>query len=263
MCTFYLLRCCGDVWMLKLSTVAMTGWLRLSHCRALDLDIAWMGLDGRSAVHRVSGICPKQPWTSVVGMLPPLCHEDFMRHIYDNVDAFLQASASCGNLYNMTRTKSKHLKVFFSSCFFRHLFLAIKSSFFPASLTYFHLWIFGTEKKNQLSPCSPLPSNVPWSLKNRANRGGHVGDLRTLRCIRGIEVWKLRDDWQGWRSAGKSSRSWDFVLRIPKRNLSNGPPYIHRFSWCFAVLNAVFLRNTVLKYTTIHEFNALPTDRTI
>ena len=148
--------------MLKLSTVAMTGWLRLSHCRALDLDIAWMGLDGRSAVHRVSGICPKQPWTSVVGMLPPLCHEDFMRHIYDNVDAFLQAS--CGNWYAIARTKSKHLKVFFSSCFFRPLFLALKSNFFPASLKYFHLWIFGTEKKTA-SPCSPLPSAVQWSIE--------------------------------------------------------------------------------------------------
>lgn len=148
--------------MLKLSTIAMTGWLGLSHCRALDLDIAWMGLDGRSAVHRVSGICPKQPWTSVVGMLPTLCHEDFMRHIYDNVDAFLQASASCGNWYTIARKKSKHWKVFFSSCFVRPLFLALKSSFFPASLKYFHLRILGTEKK-QLALVAPLPSTVPWS----------------------------------------------------------------------------------------------------
>lgn len=219
--------------MLKLSTVAMTGWLRLSHCRALDLDIAWMGLDGRSAVHRVSGICPKQPWTSVVGMLPPLCHEDFMRHIYDNVDAFLQAS--CGNWYAIARTKSKHLKVFFSSCFFRPLFLALKSNFFPASLKYFHLWIFGTEKKTAtVALVAHFLQLCNDPLKN--NEKIEVAMLAIYERFDALEA--LKSGSSGMTLDG-IFEVLDFLLRIQKGILAMDLD-TSIDSWCFAVLNGVF-----------------------
>ena len=145
----------------------------------------------------------------------------------------------------------------------------VSSHFFPASLKYFHLWIFGTEKKTKLALVAHFLQPCHDPSKITPNWGGDVGDLRTLRRIRGIEVWKLRDDWL-WMDIsrkklahlGESSRSWIFCWEYQKGILAMDLD-TSIDSWCFAVLNGVFLRNPVLKYTTIHEFNELPTDQTI
>ena len=138
-------------------------------------------------------------------------------------------------------------------------FLALKSSFFPASLKYFHLWIFGTEKKNSYcSPCSPLPSTVamiPQKITKKS-RVAMLAIYEPLRRIRGIEVWKLRDDWQDGYQWYQQEKNWLTLenLRRPgfylgrventKRNLSKGPRYIHRFVMFRSGWTGVFLRNS-------------------
>ena len=51
----------------------------------------------------------------------------------------------------MAKTKSEHLKVFFSPCFLGHLFLP-KTIFFPASPKYFHVYQLEIFSKNKRQP---------------------------------------------------------------------------------------------------------------